>query len=260
MKRTINIILLLLLLLPARAEDTTVVVSQAADTLKAEATLQPEEPADSIDIRLFEWMLAGLDTTPCLSAPDTSELPDNMYKQRLQALPCIVELPYNPIAKRYIQRYIKYGPRHTARIMRESEYYFPIFEDALSRHGLPYELKYVPVIESALRPMARSRAGAAGLWQFMPSTAKRYGLEVNSLVDERYDVYKSTEAACVFLQALYNIFNDWNLAIAAYNCGAGNVKNMRQGCMCRCSSLQTMCSITPVSMVFARTPSARIEC
>ena len=224
MKRTIHIILLLLLLLPARAEDTTAVVSQAADTLKAEATLQPEEPVDSIDIRLLEWMLAGLDTTPCLSAPDTSELPDNMYKQRLQALPCVVELPYNPIAKRYIQRYIKYVPRHTARIMRESEYYFPIFEDALSRHGLPYELKYVPVIESALRPMARSRAGAAGLWQFMPSTAKRYGLEVNSLVDERYDVYKSTEAACVFLQALYNIFNDWNLAIAAYNCGAGNVK------------------------------------
>ena len=179
--------------MPARAEDTTAVVSQAADTLKAEATLQPEEPVDSIDIRLLEWMLAGLDTTPCLSAPDTSELPDNMYKQRLQALPCIVELPYNPIAKRYIQRYIKYVPRHTARIMRESEYYFPIFEDALSRHGLPYELKYVPVIESALRPMARSRAGAAGLWQFMPSTAKRYGLEVNSLVDERYDVYKSTE-------------------------------------------------------------------
>lgn len=224
MKRTIHIILLLLLLLPARAEDTTAIVSQAADTLKAEATLQPEEPVDSIDIRLLEWMLTGLDTTPCLSAPDTSELPDNMYKQRLQALPCIVELPYNPIAKRYIQRYIKYVPRHTARIMRESEYYFPIFEDALSRHGLPYELKYVPVIESALRPMARSRAGAAGLWQFMPSTAKRYGLEVNSLVDERYDVYKSTEAACVFLQALYNIFNDWNLAIAAYNCGAGNVK------------------------------------
>lgn len=169
-------------------------------------------------------MMAGLDTTSCFGKPDTAMLPDSTYKRRLQALPCIVELPYNPVAKRYIQRYIKYGPRHTARIMREAEYYFPIFEEALGRHNLPYELKFVPVIESALRPMARSRAGAAGLWQFMPVTAKRYGLEVNSLVDERLDVYKSTEAACAFLQALYNIFGDWNLAIAAYNCGPGNVR------------------------------------
>lgn len=187
-----------------------------------------DEPLDSVELRLFEWMLAGLDTTPCIAAPDTTMLADSLYKQRLQALPCIVELPYNPVAKRYIQRYIKQSPRHTARIMREAEMYFPIFEEALGRHGLPYELKYVPVIESALRPTACSRAGAAGLWQFMPSTAKRYGLEVNSLVDERYDVYKSTEAACMFLQALYTIFNDWNLAIAAYNCGPGNVRKAIQ--------------------------------
>ena len=197
----------------ARAEDTVPALPETAD-----ASL------DSIDLRLFEWMMSGLDTTACFGKPDTSMLADSTYKRRLQALPCVVELPYNPVAKRYIQRYIKYGPRHTARIMREAEYYFPIFEEALGRHNLPYELKYVPVIESALRPMARSRAGAAGLWQFMPVTAKRYGLEVNSLVDERLDVYKSTEAACAFLQALYNIFGDWNLAIAAYNCGPGNVR------------------------------------
>ena len=211
MKRFVNILLLSLLITPcAWAQDSVAVVT--------------DEPLDSIELRMMEWMMAGLDTTPCLAAPDTAELPDSTYKSRLQALPCVIELPYNPIAKRYIQRYIKYGPRHTARIMRESEYFFPIFEDALGRHNLPYELKYVPVIESALRPKARSRAGAAGLWQFMPSTAKRYGLEVNSLVDERYDVYKSTEAACAFLKSLYAIFGDWNLAIAAYNCGAGNVK------------------------------------
>ena len=178
---------------------------------------------DSIDLRLFQWYFDALDTSTCSNLPDTAALPDSVYKNRLQALPCIVELPYNPIAKRYIQRYIRISPRQTARIMRDSEYYFPIFEQALNRHNLPLELKFVPIIESALKPTARSHAGAAGLWQFMPSTGKRYGLEINSLVDERYDVYKSTEAACMFLEALYAIFNDWNLAIAAYNCGPGNV-------------------------------------
>lgn len=185
-----------------------------------EGTVQP----DSLDTLLFEWYFAGLDTTGCIGSADTTLLTDSLCKQRLQALPCVVELPYNPIAMRYILRYIRQSRRHTAHIMRESEIYFPIFEDALSRHSLPYELRYVPVIESALRPTARSRAGAAGLWQFMPSTGKKYGLEINSLVDERLDVYKSTEAACVFLNSLYTIFSDWNLAIAAYNCGPGNVQ------------------------------------
>lgn len=226
MKRLIFIVTILLLLPELRAEDSLHVV--APDTLPAITSEPVDEPLDSIDIRLFEWLMAGLDTTACVGSPDTAALADSIYKQRLQALPCIIELPYNPIAKRYIQRYIKHGPRQTARIMREAEYFFPIFEEALGRHNLPYELKYVPVIESALRPTARSKAGAAGLWQFMPATAKRYGLEVNSLVDERLDVYKSTEAACVFLQALYNIFGDWNLAIAAYNCGPGNVRKAIQ--------------------------------
>ena len=224
MKRTLYIILFLLLLPYIQAEDSIPVLT--ADSLPADTVgleFAEDQPLDSIDLRLFEWMLAGLDTTPCIAAPDTVALADSTYKHRLQALPCIVELPYNPVAKRYIQRYLK-NPRHTARIMREAEYFFPIFEQALAKHGLPYELKFVPVIESALKPKACSRAGAVGLWQFMPSTAKRYGLEVNSLVDERYDVYKSTEAACVFLQALYDIFGDWNLAIAAYNCGPGNVR------------------------------------
>ena len=107
--------------------------------------------------------------------------------------------------------------------MRMSEYYFPIVEEALGRYQLPYELKYVPIIESALNPMARSRVGAAGLWQFMPATGKLYGLEINSLVDERMDPIRSTEAACRFLKSLYSVYHDWNLVIAAYNCGGGNV-------------------------------------
>ena len=233
MRKTLYITILLMLMPLMRAEDSIPVLATdsalLADSITAPAdslaALTPavDEPLDSLELRLFEWMWAGLDTSSCFGALDTIALADSIYKQRLQALPCIVELPYNPVAKRYIQRYIKHSARHTARIMRESEHFFPIFEEALGRHNLPYELKYVAVIESALKPTARSHAGAAGLWQFMPATAKRYGLEVNSLVDERYDVYKSTEAACLFLQALYNIFGDWNLAIAAYNCGPRNV-------------------------------------
>lgn len=233
MRKILYITILLMLMPLMRAEDSIAVhatdsalLADSAvaptDSLAAQA-LAVDEPLDSLELRLFEWMWAGLDTSSCFGALDTTALADSIYKQRLQALPCIVELPYNPVAKRYIQRYIKHSARLTARIMRESEHFFPIFEEALGRHNLPYELKYVAVIESALKPTARSHAGAAGLWQFMPATAKRYGLEVNSLVDERYDVYKSTEAACLFLQALYNIFGDWNLAIAAYNCGPRNV-------------------------------------
>lgn len=104
-----------------------------------------------------------------------------------------------------------------------SEYYFPIFEEILDREGLPLELKYLPVIESALNPRAFSRAGACGLWQFMHGTGKMYRLEINSFVDERRDPVKSTEAAVSFLKDLYSVYKDWVLVIAAYNCGPGNV-------------------------------------
>ena len=132
-------------------------------------------------------------------------------------------MPYNEIVRRYILRYVKHSPRQLASLQRKAEYYFPIFEDILCKHELPFELCYLPVIESALNPQARSHMGAVGLWQFMPSTGKKYGLEINSLIDERMDPIRSTEAACRFLKSLYSIFNDWNLVIAAYNCGPGNV-------------------------------------
>lgn len=176
-----------------------------------------------LDYRLMEWSLRWLDTTDCTATRDTTTLPDEVYKARLQALPCVVELPYNERVKGFIRRYVNRAPKQVARLMRMSEYYFPMFEEALGRWQLPYELKYLPIIESALNPMARSHAGAAGLWQFMPATGKIYGLEINSLVDERMDPIKSTEAACRFLSTMYNIYHDWTLVIAAYNCGGGNV-------------------------------------
>ncbi len=202
------------------------IIESMADTLVLEPIF-PQHWSDStlsdIDFRMMEWAMGWLDTTGCVAYKDTIVLPDSVYKARLQALPCVVELPYNQIVKRFILRYVQRGQKQVARMKRMSEYYFPIFEEALDRYSLPYELELMPVIESALNPQAHSHMGAAGLWQFMPATGKRYGLEINSLVDERMDPIKSTEAACRFLKAMYDIFQDWNLVIAAYNCGSGNV-------------------------------------
>lgn len=143
---------------------------------------------------------------------------------RLQALPFTIETPYSLVVRQRIDRYLDNSTGLLGRILMRSEVYFPLFDDILCQHELPYELCYMAVIESALNPNAHSPAGAAGLWQFMPSTARLYGLEVNSLVDERLDPIKSTHAACRFMKVLYNNFNDWNLAIAAYNCGPSNVR------------------------------------
>lgn len=202
------------------------IIESMADTLVLEPIF-PQHWSDStlsdIDFRMMEWAMGWLDTTGCVAYKDTIVLSDSVYKARLQALPCVVELPYNQIVKRFILRYVQRGQKQVARMKRMSEYYFPIFEEALDRYGLPYELELMPVIESALNPQAHSHMGAAGLWQFMPATGKRYGLEINSLVDERMDPIKSTEAACRFLKAMYDVFQDWNLVIAAYNCGSGNV-------------------------------------
>lgn len=208
MKRLLYILLLTGILIPAtRANDSTNLLM--TDTV--------ESPI------FFDEALAWLDTTECLSDTIIAELPDSIYKQRLQALPFVIEVPYNEVVRRYILRYVKHSPRQLAALQRKAEYYFPIFENILAKHDLPYELCYMPVIESALNPQARSHMGATGLWQFMPATGKKYGLEINSLVDERMDPIRSTEAACLFLKNLYGIFQDWNLVIAAYNCGPGNV-------------------------------------
>ncbi|MCB0793108.1 MAG: LysM peptidoglycan-binding domain-containing protein [Flavobacteriales bacterium] len=132
-------------------------------------------------------------------------------------------LTYNTVVRSYIDLYARRKREQTSRMLGLSQLYFPVFEDALDRHGLPTELKYLAIVESALNPAARSRAGAVGLWQFISSTGKLYGLTVSSYVDERSDLYKSTDAACRYLKDLYGVFGDWELALAAYNCGPGNV-------------------------------------
>lgn len=231
MKKTFTISLFFLLVFPLMAQDTIPVeiadtLSPITDTLQTVALDSTELPQsiDTVELPIFfDEALAWLDTTECTSDTIIAELPDSIYKARLRALPFMIEVPYNEIVRRYILRYIKHNPRQLASLQRKADYYFPLFEDILGKYDLPFELCYLPVIESALNPQARSHMGAVGLWQFMPATGKKYGLEVNSLVDERMDPIRSTEAACRFLKALYSIFGDWNLVIAAYNCGPGNV-------------------------------------
>lgn len=153
---------------------------------------------------------------------------DEVYVDRLKRLPNIMEMPYNDVVRKFIDRYTGRLRRSVSYMLGASNFYMPIFEDALMTYDLPLELKYLPVIESALNPKATSRVGAAGLWQFMPSTGKQYGLEINSLVDERRDPVKASNAAARYLRDLYRIYGDWSLVIAAYNCGPENVRKAIQ--------------------------------
>lgn len=151
------------------------------------------------------------------------EVSDEELIRRLSNMPTIIEMPFNQIVKSYIKRYTEKGRAQVSAILGLSYYYMPIFEQALEAQGLPLELKYLPVIESGLDPNAVSRSGATGLWQFLLGTARGLGMEVNSLVDERRDPYISSEKAAAYLKDLYDAYGDWLLAIAAYNCGPGNV-------------------------------------
>ncbi|MBM6660433.1 lytic transglycosylase domain-containing protein [Marseilla massiliensis] len=146
-----------------------------------------------------------------------------VYIDRLSRIPSIIEMPYNDVVQKFIDRYSGRLRHSVSYMLGASNFYMPIFEEALEAYELPLELRYMPVIESALNPTAVSRAGATGLWQFMLPTGKRYGLNVNSLVDERRDPIKSSYAAAQYLSDLYKVFGDWTLVIAAYNCGPEQV-------------------------------------
>lgn len=185
----------------------------------------PEGMSVSCDSLINEWMAKKYlypDTT-CANPDYNPTFTTEEYQERLRRLPVVMEMPYNSVVQKFIDQYSGRLRRTVSYALGAGNFYIPIFEEALDYYGLPLELKYLPVIESALEPKAKSPAGAVGLWQFMLATGKRYDLKVNSLTDERQDPYKSSWAAARYLRDLYKIYRDWNLVIAAYNCGPTNV-------------------------------------
>ena len=153
----------------------------------------------------------------------SSNVSDAVMMERLKNMNSFITLPYNETVRNYMVLYSEKMPTKMSNILGLCQYYMPIFEEVFNQYNLPDELKYVAIIESALNPVAVSRAGAKGMWQFMTNTAKSYGLEINSFVDERLDPFKASDAAARYLEDSYRIFGDWNLAISSYNCGPGNV-------------------------------------
>ena len=185
----------------------------------------PEFMLFHIDSLLIQWhaknFLSPIDDGLKMDCANFGN--DSVYAERLARIPSIMEMPYNEVVKKYIDQYIVSMPSKVSYLLGAMNFYTPIFEEALAVYDLPNELKYLPIIESSLNPKAVSKAGAAGLWQFMVKTGKLYNLKYNSLVDERMDPIKSSFAAAKYLKELYDIYDNWILVIAAYNCGPGNV-------------------------------------
>lgn len=212
--------------LVAPAQNTTTEITVHDDQSGRDEVIElPEGMTASCDSLLNEWMAKKYlypDTT-CVDPNMNPTFEPEVYQERLRRLPVVMDMPYNSVVQKFIDQYSGRLRRSVSYMLGAGNFYVPIFEEALDYYGLPLELKYLPVIESAFEPKARSHAGAVGLWQFMISTAKRYDLQINSLIDERQDPYKATWAAARYLRDLYKIYGDWSLVIAAYNCGPANV-------------------------------------
>ena len=201
----------------------------------ADSVLAPPTDLDSAALHALDERLARLDSEhlmfayhslPAVDTITPLPLTDSVFEYYMAALDARTpfEMAYNPVVKRYLERYLKYGTARLSRMMAHGQYYFPMFEEHLDKYDMPLEIKYLAVVESALNPKARSYVGATGLWQFMYGTGKLYDLKVNSYVDDRNDPLKSTEAACQYMLKMYDVFEDWNLVLAAYNSGPGNVR------------------------------------
>ena len=204
-------------------DDTEIAVVNAEG--ETEIIDLPEAMTAEVDslLKLYTSQTYLQPDADCNSTDEDPYFEDDVYKLRLSQLPTVMEMAYNDVVRKFIDRYTKNSRKSVSVMLGRSNFYMPIFEEALEAYGLPLELKYLPVIESGLNPNAVSHVGATGLWQFMLTTGKQYGLEVNTLVDERRDPLKASWAAARYLRDLYKIFGDWNLVIAAYNCGPENV-------------------------------------
>ena len=202
----------------------------ADSELKSHSSFKPEDyTLELSDSLLNVWYVTNLvsqseeDLYDMDSIKFESNVPDSVYIERIRMMNSFISLPYNSVVRNYIIKYSEKMPSSIGRILGLYEFYKPYFDEVFDRYNMPEELKAMAIIESAMNPRAVSRVGATGMWQFMYSTAKIYGLQIDSFVDERLDPYKSAEAAAQYLQDAYEIYGDWNLAIASYNCGAGNV-------------------------------------
>ncbi|MBR6286887.1 MAG: transglycosylase SLT domain-containing protein [Bacteroidaceae bacterium] len=185
----------------------------------------PEIMTYDLDSMLNEWSAKSYLKTEgeCFMKSENPFFEKEVYMKRLEKMPTLIEMPYNNVVQKFIDMYCTRLRRSVSYMLGASNLYMPIFEEALDEYNLPLELKYLPIIESALNPRAVSHAGAAGLWQFMVTTGKKYGLKKNSLLDERCDPIKSSYAAAHYLKDLYDIYGNWSLVIAAYNCGPGTI-------------------------------------
>jgi len=182
----------------------------------------PSDFDNALDLMTNSWIIQRAQKSNCQSSDDVP-VADSISKMRLSKMPCLMEMPYNSTVQSYIELYTVRKRHQVEFMLGMSEYYFPLFDQVLGANNLPLELKYLSIIESALNTTIVSRMGAAGLWQLMIGTGRMYGLEINSLVDERLSPVKATNAAARFLKDLYSIYGDWHLVIAAYNCGPSNV-------------------------------------
>ena len=201
-------------------------ITQLQAQTEQEDTLSfPETMQSDMDSLYWDWISKNyihIDDN-CRNLSEGPVVSDSIYIDRLSRIPSIIEMPFNDVVKKYIEAYTGRLRNKVSFMLAASNFYMPMFEEALDTYDLPFELKYLPIIESALNPKAQSRVRASGLWQFMLRTGKSYGLESNSLVEERFDPVKSTWAAVRYLKELYGIYNDWHLVLAAYNSGPGNV-------------------------------------
>lgn len=208
-----------------QAEEIKSEEKDSISILENEIGLIPESLDANVDSLLHSWHVQYFTQQEDYCHDDDANIlfPDSVYADRLNRLPSVISLPYNHIVRDCIDLYAERKRDLVRYMLGMADFYFPIIEEVLDQHGLPIELKYLAVVESALNPVALSRVGASGLWQFMLPTGKSYGLEINSLVDERRDPKRATEAACAYFKDMYAIYGDWNLVMAAYNCGPGNV-------------------------------------
>jgi membrane-bound lytic murein transglycosylase D len=232
MKKYYMILMLSLtsLFLPSKSRGETTLEGQnylisPKDTLWEDIGLIPESLDADVDSLLHTWYVQYFSKTDafCHDEDENVRFSDDVLRERLERLPHIIPMTYNTLVRTSINLYTERRRNLVRYMLGMADFYFPIIEQVLEEYNLPLELKYLVVVESALNPIAVSRVGACGLWQFMLPTGKNYGLEINTLVDDRRDPVKSTHAACRYFMDMYNIYGDWHLVIASYNCGPGNV-------------------------------------